>query len=161
MKVDGVKSQQRRAHTLMLSRPVLSDSSPLYGLQAARLLSPWDSPGKNTGVGCHVLLLGIFPTQGSNPHLLQWQADSLSLSPLGSRDQYMALIIIIIVESVSILGFPGGSVINNPPASAGDLGSIPGSGEGNGNPPQYSCLENPLGRGAWWATVRGVAKESD
>ena len=45
---------------------------------------------------------------------------------------------------------------------AGDLGSIPGSGrspgEGNGNPPQYSCLENPMDGGAWWATVHGVAK---
>jgi len=46
--------------------------------------------------------------------------------------------------------------------SAGDLGSIPGSGrslgEGNGNPLQYSCLENPLDTGAWWATVNGVAR---
>jgi len=46
----------------------------------------WDSPGKNTGVGCHVLLLGIFPTQGSNPHLLcllHWQAGSWPLVTLG------------------------------------------------------------------------------
>ena len=46
--------------------------------------------------------------------------------------------------------------------NAGDLGSIPGSGrspgEGNGNPLQYSCLENPMDGGAWWATVHGVAK---
>ena len=45
---------------------------------------------------------------------------------------------------------------------AGDLGSIPGSGrppgEGNGNPLQYSCMENPMDGGAWWATVHGVAK---
>ena len=40
------------------------------GLQLTRLLHPWDSPGKNTGVGCHALLQGIFPTQGLNPHLL-------------------------------------------------------------------------------------------
>ena len=49
---------------------------------ATRLLCPWDSPGKNTGVGGHSLLQGIFPTQGSNPsllHLLLWQADSLPL----------------------------------------------------------------------------------
>ena len=48
------------------------------------------------------------------------------------------------------------------PYNAGDLGSIPGSGrspgEGNGNPLQYSCLENPMDGGAWWATVHGVAK---
>ena len=47
-------------------------------------------------------------------------------------------------------------------SNAGDLGSIPGSGrspgEGNGNPLQYSCLENPMDGGAWWATVHGVTK---
>ena len=56
-------------------------------------------------------------------------------------------------------------VVKNPPANAGDAGSIPGSGsspgEGNGNPLQYSCLENPMDRGAWRATVHGVEKESD
>ena len=60
------------------------------------------------------------------------------------------------------MGFPGGSVVKNPPASAEDVGSIPGSGkspeEGNGNSVQYSCLENSIGRRAWWATVHGAAK---
>jgi len=60
------------------------------------------------------------------------------------------------------LGCPGGSVVKNPPANAGDAGLIPGSGrspgEGNGNPLWYSCLENPMDRRAWWATVHGVAK---
>ena len=55
------------------------------------------------------------------------------------------------------MGFPGGSVVNNPPANVGDVGSSPGPGrspgEGNGNPLQYSCLENPTDRGAWRATV--------
>ena len=59
-------------------------------------------------------------------------------------------------------GFPGGSVVKNPPANAEDLGSIPGSGrspgEGNGNPLQYSCLGSPMDKGAWWATVSGVAQ---
>ena len=61
-------------------------------------------------------------------------------------------------------GFPGGSVVKNPPANAGDvrdLSSIPelgrSPGEGHGNPPQYSCLENPVDRRAWWATVHWVA----
>ena len=52
-----------------------------------RILCPGNFPGKNPGVGCHFLLQGIFPTQGSNPHLLcvlHWQADSLPLSHLGS-----------------------------------------------------------------------------
>ena len=62
-------------------------------------------------------------------------------------------------------GFPGGTNGKNPPANAGDtrdLGSILGSGRspggGNGNLLQYFCLENPMGRGAWWATVRRIAK---
>ena len=42
---------------------------------------PWDSPEKNTGEGCHFLLQGIFPNQGSKPHLLHWQVDSLPLVP--------------------------------------------------------------------------------
>ena len=54
------------------------------GPQPTRLLCPWDASGKNTGVGWHALLQGIFPTQGSNPYflcLLHWQAGSLSLAP--------------------------------------------------------------------------------
>ena len=62
-------------------------------------------------------------------------------------------------------GLPGGSVVKNLPANAGDMGdagSIPGSGRspggGNGNPLQYSCLEHPMDRGAWRAIVHRVAK---
>ena len=53
----------------VLSRSVMSSSLQPHGLQPARLLSPWDFPGKNTGVGYHALLQGIFPTQGLNPSL--------------------------------------------------------------------------------------------
>ena len=60
------------------------------------------------------------------------------------------------------MGFPGGSEGKASACNAGDLGSIPGSGrppgEGNDNPLQYSCLENPMDGGAWWATVHGVTK---
>ena len=63
------------------------------------------------------------------------------------------------------MGFPGDSVVKNLPANAGDTGevsSVPGSGRsprgGNGNPLQYSCLGNPVDRGAWWATVHGVTE---
>ena len=66
------------------------------------------------------------------------------------------------------MDFLRGSVVKNPPADAGDSGdtvSIPGSGkspgQGNDNPLQYSCLGNPMDRGAWWATVQRVTKESD
>ena len=62
-------------------------------------------------------------------------------------------------------GFPGGTVVKNPPTNAGharDSSSIPGlgrsAGAGNGNPLPCSCLENQVDRGAWWATVHGVAK---
>ena len=58
--------------------------------------------------------------------------------------------------------FCGGSDGKESACNAGDLGSIPGSGRspgvGNGNPLQYSCLENPVDKGHWWATVHGVAK---
>ena len=64
------------------------------------------------------------------------------------------------------MGFPGGTVVKNLPVNTGgdsrDMGSIPGSrsspGGGNGNLLQYSCLENSMDRGAWRATVRGVAE---
>ena len=61
-----------------------------------------------------------------------------------------------------IEGFPGGSEVKASASNAGDPGSIPGlgrsPGEGNGNPLQYSCLENPMDWGAWWAAVHGVTK---
>ena len=60
------------------------------------------------------------------------------------------------------MGFAGGSEVKASASNAEDLGSIPGSGrspgEGNGNPLQDSCLENPMDGGAWWVTVHGVAK---
>ena len=65
-------------------------------------------------------------------------------------------------NAVLSVGFSGGSVVKNPLANAGDMGSIPGwgrsPGEGNDHLLQYSCLGNPLDRGAWQATVHGIAK---
>ena len=68
-------------------------------------------------------------------------------------------------DNIGTEGFPGGSVVKNLPANAGDSGnegSIPGlgrsPGEGNGNPLQYSCLGNSMDRGVWQATVHGIAK---
>ena len=58
--------------------------------------------------------------------------------------------------------FPGSAVLKNPLDNAGDMGLIPGlgryPGEGNSNPPPYSCLENPTDRGAWWDIAHGVTK---
>ena len=63
------------------------------------------------------------------------------------------------------MGFPTGSVVNSPPASAGNAGSAFGLGrslgEGSGDSLQCSCLGNPMDRGAWWTTVHGVVKELD
>ena len=85
----------------------------------------------------------------------------------------MWIILKVFIEFVTIFfwpqgmwdtGFPGGTVIKNPPARAGDSASTPGSGrcpgEGNSNPLQHSCLENPMDRGAWQATVHRDAKET-
>ena len=67
-----------------------------------------------------------------------------------------------ILLTILALSLPGGSNHKESACNAGDLDSIPGSGrspgEGHGNPLQHSCLENPMDRGAWWATVHGVAK---
>ena len=66
---------------------------------------------------------------------------------------------------MKVESFPGGSVAKNPLANAGDAGSIPESGrspgKGNGNPLLYPCLGNSMDRGAWWAIVLGITKESD
>ena len=139
-----------------------------------------NSPGKNTGVGCHVLLQAFFQTQGSNPGLprcrqilyywshqgslrvLEWVAYPFSRGTSWPRSW----------TGVSCIagGFFTGwasreaPVVKDPPAIAGDMGdtgSVPGlgrsPGEGNGNPLQYSCLEIPMDRGACWATVHKVS----
>ena len=68
----------------------------------------------------------------------------------------------ITARQLSVKGFPDDSVVRNLPIDAGDRGSTPGSGRSpggrNGNPLQYSCLKNPVDRGAWRAAAHGVAK---
>ena len=70
-----------------------------------------------------------------------------------------------IFKELKDVGFPGGLAVKNLPDNAGDTGLIPGSGrsprEGNGNPLQYTCLENSMDRGAWQAVVHGITKELD
>ena len=111
-------------------------------------------PGKNTRVGCHFLLQGIFPTQGLN-----------LVSCIAGRFFYCWEAHLTLF---TYLGFPGWSAIKNLPAvqettfNVRDTGSIPRSErypwEGNGSPLQYSYLGNPVDRGAWEATVHGVAR---
>ena len=86
-----IQAQQRTAIWSLQPQYVLSRSSHVWvfhthGLQSTRLFCPWDPPGKNIGVDCHVLLQGILWTQGSNPSLLcvlHWQEGSLPLAPPG------------------------------------------------------------------------------
>ena len=114
------------------SHSVVSDSLRPHGLH-----SPGNSPSQNTGVGSLSLFQRVFPTQGLNPGL---------------------------PHCGQILDFPGGSDGKEFACNTEDQGSILGSGrspgEGNGNPFQYSCLENSADRGAWQATVHEVT-ESD
>ena len=87
---------QPLATTTLLSSPMRVKPFQLHltfwdPTEPARLLWPWDSPGKNTGVGCYAPLQGIFSTQGLNPHLLcllHWQAGSLPQAPLGTPFSY-------------------------------------------------------------------------
>ena len=83
------------------------------------------------------------------------------------RCRDMPSILYVYIYIYTHMGFPGDSVVRNLPANAGDAGdvsSVPGlgrsPGEGNGNPLQYSCLGNPMARGAWWATVQGITKSN-
>ena len=93
----------------------------------------------------------------------------MSLNPISRKQNEITqmpveLIFCIIHNSFSIFLIVVDQTVKKSACNAGDLGSIPGlgrsPGEGNGNPLQYSSLENPMDRGAWWATVHGVA-ESD
>ena len=70
-------------YIVCISHSVVSNTLRLHGLQPTRLLCPWDSPGKNTRVGCHSLLKGIFPTQGLNPGLLHCRQILYHLSHQG------------------------------------------------------------------------------
>ena len=83
---------------------------------------------------------------------LIWQSNEKILNKSESSSQLIMIFLLV----------PGGSDGKASAYNAGDPGSIPGSGrspgEGNGNPLQYSCLENPMDGGAWWATVHGVAE---
>ena len=76
---------------------VVLDPLQPHGLSPARLLCLWDSLGKNTGVGCHVLLQGIFLTQGLNSSLLHWQEDSLPLSHQATWEAPISYIYVLYV----------------------------------------------------------------
>ena len=126
----------------------MSTSLQPHGLYPARLLCPWYSPGKNTGVDCHFLLWGILQTQGSNPCLLHCRWDLHWVSHQWGLRQGNYIFPLVLKKNLR--------------ANVGDTGLIPGSerspGGGHGNTLQYTCLENPMDRGTWRAIVHRVAK---
>ena len=127
----------------------------------------WKKKKKNTWVGCYFLLQGIFLTQESNLcilYLLSHQADSLPLVP-SERASLVSKLNINFHLVVFIWGFPGGSAVKNPHASARDMGLIPGlrrsPGEGNGNPLHSFAWEIPWAEEPRGAIIHEVVKESD
>ena len=145
-----------------------------------------DTLGKNTGVGCYTLLQGIFPTQGLKPRLphcrqmlyclSQQESPSLLQGIFSTQKSNQSLL--HCRQSLYQLSYKGSHmvmfkigasqvalVVKNLTVNAGDLRYMDpiselrrSPGGGHGNPLQYSCPENPMDRGAWQATVHGVAK---
>ena len=113
----------------------------------------WDSPGKNTEVGCHFLLQGIFLTQGSNPHLTSSCTGRRILYHKGHLESSQPLCVCewvcVCVNNIFPYGHPWGLSGEESAGNARDEGSIPKSGryprEGNSNPIQYSCQRSLVG----------------
>ena len=142
----------------------MPDSARPHRPQSTRLLCPWDSPGRNTGVGCHFLLQCMHACEvtsvvsdsvrpyGQQPTRLLCPRDSLDKNTgVGCHfllHCHCPCSAPISSQRWAALSFPGGSEVKASASNAGDPGSIPGSGrapgEGNGKPLQYSCLENPV-----------------
>jgi len=129
-----------------------------YSPSASSVLK--NSPGKNTGVACRALLQGIFLTKGLNPHLFylqHWEVRSLPLVPPGKpslcscalSNTYWLVQCPWLYSTCTCLILYLSMYLKHLQADIG---------EGNGTPLQYSCLENPMDGGAWWAAVHGVAK---
>ena len=135
--------------------------------QLTRLPRPWDSPGKNTGVGCHFLLQRMKVKSQSEvkvkslsrvrPSATLWTAAFPAPPPMGfSRREYWSGVPLPSPQkcptSIFTLLKKLRTVIRK------DIYTLMFTGEGNGNPLQCSRLENPRGGGAWWADVYGVAQ---
>ena len=109
----------------------------------------------------HPVACGIFPDQGSNLCPLHWQANSYHW-PTRKPLPHLLYPFICRLSFKLLLWSLNSSDCKESACYAGDLGSVPvlgrSPGGGHGNPFQYSSLDNPMDRGAWWATVHGVAK---
>ena len=122
-----------------------------------------DSPGKNTGVGCHALFQGIFPTRGLNPGLPHCRRIPCCLRDQGRKRLRDYCVWKFPLEHIRYKeGAPGGSCGKQSTCNAGDLALILESGrspgERNGYLLQSSCLENSMDRQAWWTKSMGVTK---
>ena len=147
---------------LLSSHSVMSVSDSLWP-HGHRLLCPWNSPGKNTGVGCHFLVEDMFSTQGLNPSLINCRQ---FLCHWATREALKRQYGILWHPTPVLL--PGKSHGRRNLVGCSPWGltterlhfrfSLSCIGEGNGNPLQCSCLENPRDRGAWWAAFYGVAQ---
>ena len=129
----------------------MSDSVRPHRRQPTRLPCPRDSPGKNTGVGCHFLLQCMkVKSEREVAQSCLTLSDPMNCSLPGSSVHGIFQARVLEWGAIAFSG------------SAGDMGSISelerSPGEGNGNPLQYSCLDNPLNRGVWQATVHRIAK---
>ena len=137
-------------------------------LQPHGLYNPWNSPGQNTGVGSLSLLQRIFPTQGSNPGLLHCRQILYQMSHKGSQrilewvGRWHPTPVLLPGKSHgwrSLVGCsPWGRKESDTTERLPFHFSLSCIGEGNGNPLQCSCLENPRDGGAWWAAVYAVTK---
>ena len=139
----------------------MSYSLQPHGLNPTSLLCLWNSSGKNTGMDCHFLLQGIFPTQRSNPGIPQCkQYSTINLKNVSSLVNWKGKVEIILGD------FPCGASGKEPSCQCRldirDAGSIPGlrrsPGGGHSNPLQYSCMDNPMDRGAWQVGVHRVTQ---
>ena len=124
-----------------------------------------ESPGKPSFTPialCAFLWSNTHPTLNAPPTAQSTFPQNQIQKPAWHSRPSIKVVVICTLLSLSLGGFPSGSVVKNPPANAGDAGSIPESGrsrgEGNSNLLQFSCLENSMDRGDWWATVHAVTK---
>ena len=142
----------------------MSDSVRPHRRQPTRLPRPWDSPGKNTGVGCHFLLRCVkVKGESEVAQLCPTLSDPVDCSLPGSsfHGSFQARVlegdaIAFFTGRPSTLQFMGSHSIGHEWSNLACMHAC--IGEGNGNPLQCSCLENPRDRGAWWAAVYGVAQ---
>ena len=142
----------------------MSDSVQPHRQQPNRLPRPWDSPGKNTGVGCHFLFQCMkLKSESEVAQSCMTRSNPMDCS-LPSSSVHGIFQARVLEWGAIAFSNQAALMIKNLSANAvdaRDTGSIPGSrspGVGNGKPLQYSRLKNLMDRGGWWATVHGAAK---